>query len=55
MFLNGFGVAQPEVAEPLGVWETQDTKLRGYATVHYLSAMAQAYASSSYDKELQDV
>src|SRR5690606_13669022 len=55
MFRNAFGVAQPEGAEPLGVWDSQETKLRGHATGHYLSAIAQAYASSSYDKELQDV
>lgn len=55
MFRNAFGVAQPQGAEPLGVWDSQETKLRGHATGHYLSAIAQAYASSSYDKELQDV
>src|SRR5690606_6957801 len=54
MFRNAFGVAQPLGAEPLGVWDSQETKLRGHATGHYLSAIAQAYASSSYNKELQD-
>jgi DUF1680 family protein len=52
MFRNAFGQKQPEGADPLGVWDTQDTKLRGHATGHYLTAIAQAYASSGYDKEL---
>jgi len=55
MFRNAFGVTQPEGAEPLGVWDSQETKLRGHATGHYLSAIAQAYASSSYDEQLQEV
>ena len=53
MFRNAFGQEQPEEAEPLGVWDSQETKLRGHATGHYLSALAQAYASTGYDKELQ--
>lgn len=52
MFRNAFGQPQPEGAEALGVWDTQDTKLRGHATGHYLTAIAQAYASTGYDKEL---
>ncbi len=52
MFRNAFGQKQPEGADALGVWDTQDTKLRGHATGHYLTAIAQAYASSGYDKEL---
>lgn len=55
MFRDAFGVEQPEGAEPLGVWDSQETKLRGHATGHYLSAIAQAYAGSSYDAELQAV
>ncbi|WP_417360594.1 beta-L-arabinofuranosidase domain-containing protein [Galbibacter sp.] len=55
MFRNAFGVEQPHGAEPLGVWDSQETKLRGHASGHYLSAIAQAYASSTYNKELQDV
>jgi DUF1680 family protein len=53
MFRNAFGQQQPKEAEPLGVWDTQETKLRGHATGHYLTAIAQAYASTGYDKTLQ--
>ncbi len=48
MFRNAFGQEQPQGAEPLGVWDTQETKLRGHATGHYLTAIAQAYASTGY-------
>ncbi|MFC3199716.1 beta-L-arabinofuranosidase domain-containing protein [Parapedobacter deserti] len=53
MFRNAFGQKQPEGAKPLGVWDSQDTKLRGHATGHYLTAIAQAYAGTGYDKALQ--
>ncbi len=53
MFRNAFGQEQPEGAEPLGGWDTQETKLRGHATGHYLSAIAQVYASSGYDESIQ--
>jgi len=53
MFRHAFGQKQPEGAKPLGVWDSQDTKLRGHATGHYLTAIAQAYASTGYDKALQ--
>ena len=53
MFRNAFGQEQPAGAKPLGVWDTQETKLRGHATGHYLTAIAQAYASTGYDKALQ--
>jgi len=53
MFRNAFGQAQPKGAEPLGVWDSQLTKLRGHATGHYLTALAQAYESASYDPSLQ--
>ncbi|WP_431216943.1 beta-L-arabinofuranosidase domain-containing protein [Puia sp. P3] len=53
MFRHAFGQKQPEGAKPLGVWDSRDTKLRGHATGHYLSAIAQAYASTGYDKALQ--
>ena len=53
MFRHAFGQEQPEGAKPLGVWDSQDTKLRGHATGHYLTAIAQAYASTGYDKALQ--
>ncbi len=54
MFRHAFGQKQPAGAIPLGVWDSQDTKLRGHATGHYLTAIAQAYASTGYDKNLQD-
>ncbi len=53
MFRNAFGQEQPEGAEPLGGWDSQETKLRGHATGHYLSALSQAYAGTGYDKPLQ--
>ncbi|ACU62058.1 protein of unknown function DUF1680 [Chitinophaga pinensis DSM 2588] len=53
MFRHAFGRQQPEGAKPLDVWDSQDTKLRGHATGHYLTAIAQAYASTGYDKTLQ--
>lgn len=53
MFRHAFGQQQPEGAKPLGVWDSRDTKLRGHATGHYLTAIAQAYASTGYDKTLQ--
>ncbi|NGM72945.1 hypothetical protein G5B32_06780 [Sphingobacterium sp. SGL-16] len=52
MFRNAFGQSQPADAKPLGVWDSQDTKLRGHATGHYLTALAQAYASTKPDKTL---
>ena len=53
MFRDAFGQPQPEGAFALGVWDSRETKLRGHATGHYLSALAQAYASTGYDKSLQ--
>jgi DUF1680 family protein len=53
MFRHAFGQKQPADAKPLGVWDSQDTKLRGHATGHYLTAIAQAYAGTGYDKALQ--
>ncbi len=53
MFRNAFGQVQPEGAKPLGGWDSQQTKLRGHATGHYLTAIAQAYAGSGYDASLQ--
>jgi DUF1680 family protein len=53
MFRHAFGQKQPAGAKPLGVWDSQDTKLRGHATGHYLTAIAQAYAGTGYDKTLQ--
>lgn len=53
MFRNAFGQEQPEGATPLRSWDSQETKLRGHATGHYLTAIAQAYASTDYNKSLQ--
>ncbi|WP_321343822.1 beta-L-arabinofuranosidase domain-containing protein [uncultured Draconibacterium sp.] len=53
MFRNAYGQEQPEGAKPLGVWDSQETKLRGHATGHYLSALAQAYSSAAYDPAIQ--
>jgi DUF1680 family protein len=53
MFRHAFGQKQPEGAKPLGTWDSRDTKLRGHGTGHYLSAIAQAYAGTGYDKALQ--
>jgi DUF1680 family protein len=52
MFRDAFGQPQPEGAVPLRGWDSQTTRLRGHATGHYLSAIAQAYASTSYDQAL---
>lgn len=52
MFRNAFGQKQPEGAKPLGVWDSQQTKLRGHGTGHYLSAIAQAYAGTVNDAKL---
>ncbi|WP_367209164.1 beta-L-arabinofuranosidase domain-containing protein [Sphingobacterium sp. R2] len=54
MFRHAYGQEQPAEAKPLGVWDSKDTKLRGHATGHYLTAIAQAYAGSGYDKNLQE-
>ena len=53
MFRDAFGQKQPENARPLGGWDSQTTRLRGHASGHYLSAIAQAYASTGYDPVLQ--
>lgn len=53
MFRNAFGQNQPQGAEPLGGWDSQQTKLRGHATGHYLTAIAQAYSGTGYDPSLR--
>ncbi len=53
MFRDAFGQKQPEGVRPLGGWDSQTTKLRGHASGHYLSAIAQAYAGTTYDEALQ--
>jgi uncharacterized protein len=40
MFRNAFGQEQPRGAEAPGGWDSQQTKLRGHATGHYLSALS---------------
>jgi len=51
-FRDAFGQPQPEGVRPLGVWDSRTTRLRGHASGHYLSALAQAYASTTYDEDL---
>ncbi len=53
MFRNAFGQKQPEGAVAMGGWDSQQTKVRGHATGHYLSGIAQAYASTGYDASLR--
>jgi len=53
MFRHAFGRQQPEDARPLGGWDSRETKLRGHATGHYLSAIAQAYAGAAHDQALR--
>ncbi len=52
-FRETFGEKQPEGATPLEGWDSQTTRLRGHASGHYMSAIAQAYASTGYDAALQ--
>jgi uncharacterized protein len=52
MFRDAFGQQQPEGVRPLGGWDSRKTKLRGHATGHYLSAVAQAYAGTAGDETL---
>jgi DUF1680 family protein len=51
-FRDAFGQPQPEGVRPLGGWDSQTTRLRGHASGHYLSAIAQACASTTYDAAL---
>lgn len=53
MFRDAFGQEQPEGAEPLGGWDSRQTKLRGHATGHYLSALAQAYLGTGYNPAIR--
>jgi DUF1680 family protein len=54
-FREAFGQPQPDGVEPLAGWDSQTTKLRGHATGHYLTAIAQAYASTAYDPAIRAV
>jgi DUF1680 family protein len=52
-FRDAFGQPQPPGAEQLEGWDNQTTRLRGHASGHYLSAIAQAYAGATYDEALR--
>lgn len=52
-FRDAFGQPQPEGATALEGWDSQTTRLRGHASGHYLTAIAQAYAGTGYDPALQ--
>jgi DUF1680 family protein len=52
-FRDAFGEPQPPGATQLEGWDNQTTRLRGHASGHYLSAIAQAYASATYDEALR--
>ena len=52
-FRDAFGQPQPAGATQLEGWDNQTTRLRGHASGHYLSAIAQAYASTTYDEALR--
>jgi DUF1680 family protein len=52
-FRDAFGQPHPEGTRPLQGWDNQTTRLRGHASGHYLTAIAQAYASTGYDPALQ--
>jgi DUF1680 family protein len=52
-FRDAFGQPQPPGAQQLEGWDNQTTRLRGHASGHYLTAIAQAYASTTYDETLR--
>ncbi len=54
MFRHAFGQPQPAGAQALGGWDSQTTKLRGHATGHYLTALAQAYAGAAGDAAVRE-
>jgi DUF1680 family protein len=54
MFRDAFGQEQPDGARPLGGWDSRNTRLRGHASGHYLSAIAQACAGSAHDELMRD-
>lgn len=53
MFRDAFGQPQPANAQALGGWDSATTRLRGHASGHYLTAIAQACASTGYDPAMQ--
>ena len=54
-FRDAFGQPQPEGVRPLGVWDSRSCRLRGHASGHYLTALAQAYSSTTYDEKLHKI
>jgi len=55
VFRDAFGIAQPDGVKPLGGWDERNTKLRGHASGHYMSALAQCYLTTrAYDTKLAD-
>ncbi len=52
-FRDTFGQPQPAGVQQLEGWDDQTTRLRGHASGHYLTAIAQAYASTTYDEALR--
>lgn len=54
-FREAFGQPQPAGVRQLEGWDDQTTRLRGHATGHYLTAIAQAYASTTYDEALRAI
>ena len=52
-FRDAFGQPQPAGVTQLEGWDDQTTRLRGHASGHYLTAIAQAYASTTYDEALR--
>lgn len=51
-FRDAFGQPQPQGVRLLRGWDSQTTRLRGHASGHYLTAIAQAYAGTIYDEDL---
>jgi uncharacterized protein len=52
-FRDAFGRPQPDGATQLEGWDNQTTRLRGHASGHYLTAIAQAYAGTTHDETLR--
>jgi len=52
-FRDAFGQPQPAGVRQLEGWDDQTTRLRGHASGHYLSAIAQAYAGTTYDEAIR--
>lgn len=52
-FRDAFGEPHPPGTQQLEGWDNQTTRLRGHASGHYLTAIAQAYAGTTYDEALR--